>query len=196
MLLELIRRNINLLDLDKVADEKKHWFGTLPGILTGVAAVIGAIASLYVAVSGKHESNSTMEAQPTPNIEQHDSTSMPSPEPLNQTQPLTTTQPSQSLSPINISSTWHELYPNPGNISRTIQDGNTFRFTIIGAIQDFPFQSAGNGIIKGQYLESNYQSTIPSTGRCAGTLSSDGMQIKLTCDDSVTGQYETAWVRE
>ncbi len=178
-----------------MADEKKHWFGTLPGILTGIAAVIGAIASLYVAVSGKHESNSAMEAQSTPNIEKQTSASIPSPEPLNQIQPLTTQSP-QSLPPINISSTWHELYPNAGNISRTIQDGNTFRFTIIGAIQDFPFQSTGNGIIKGQYLESNYQSTVPSSGRCAGSLSSDGMQIKLTCVDSVTGQYETAWVRE
>jgi len=178
------------LDLDKVADEKKHWFGTLPGILTGIAAVIGAIASLYVAISGKHESNSAIETQPATNIEQQTSAAIPSPEPLNQT------QSPQSLPPINISSTWHELYPNPGNISRTIQDGNTFRFTIIGAIQDFPFQSTGNGIIKGQYLESNYQSTIPSSGRCAGSLSSDGMQIKLTCVDSVTGQYEAAWVRE
>lgn len=179
-----------------MANEKKHWFGTLPGILTGIAAVIGAIASLYVAVSGKHESNSAMEAQPTPNIEQQTSASIPSPEPLNQTKPLATIQSPQSLPPINISSTWHELYPNPGNISRTIHDGDTFRFTTIGAIQDFPFQSTGSGIIKGQYLESNYQSTIPSTGRCAGTVSSDGMQIKFTCVDSVTGQYEAAWVRE
>ncbi len=179
-----------------MANEKKHWFETLPGILTGIAALIGAIASLYVAVSGKHESNSGMETQQTPNIEQQTSASIPSSEPLNQANPLATTQPPQSLSPMNISSTWHELYPNPGNISQTIQDGDAFSFTIIGAIQDFPFQSAGNGVIKGRYLQSNYQSTIPSTGRCAGTLSSDGMQIKLTCVDSVTGQYESAWVRE
>lgn len=176
-----------------MANEKKRWFETLPGILTGIAAVIGAIASLYVAVSVKHDSNFETGTQPILNIEPQTSAS---PEPLNQTKPFATTKPPQSLLLINISSTWHELYPNPGNISQTIQDGDAFSFTIIGTIRDFPFQSTGNGTIKGQYLQSNYQSTIPSTGRCAGTLSSDGMQIKLTCVDSVTGQYETAWMRE
>ena len=46
------------LELDEVAGDKKHWYETLPGILTGIAAVIGAIASLYVAIDGKRESTS------------------------------------------------------------------------------------------------------------------------------------------
>lgn len=94
-----------MLGLDKVANEKKHWFETLPGILTGIAAVIDAIARLYIAVSGKHESNFGIETQPIPYIEQKISVSIPSSEPLNQTKPLAASQPPQSLPSDNISST-------------------------------------------------------------------------------------------
>jgi len=104
-------------------------------------------------------------------------------------------QPSQP-SPINISATWREIYPNPGSISQTIQDGDTFRYIVEGAIQGSRFQSSGSGTIRGKYIESTYQSTIPSTGHCSGTVSSDGMQMKSTCVDSVNGKFESAWVRQ
>jgi len=106
-----------------------------------------------------------------------------------------TPQVTQS-SPINIGATWREIYPNPGSISQIIQDGDTFRFILEGAIQGSRFQSSGTGTIKGKYFESTYQSTIPSTGRCSGTISSDGKQTKSTCFDSVNGQFESAWVRQ
>ncbi len=180
-----------------MANDKKHWFETLPGILAGIAAVIGAIASLYVAMDGKHEIKSGLEPQPTPIAEQKTNNSTSPSIPLNQALPLDTPQSRQPLpAPINISSTWHELYPNPGNVSQTIQEGEIFNFTIQGIIQGLHFQTSGSGTIKGRYMQSTYQSTIPSTGSCAGAVSADAMQIKLTCDDSVTGQYETAWVRE
>lgn len=180
-----------------MANEKKPWFETLPGILTGIAAVIGAIASLYVALSGKDESKPEIVLQIAPKVEQQASELISPSASVNQVKPLATPKSPVPLPPpINISSTWHELYPNPGNISKTIQDGSVFKFTVQGIIQGSRFQTTGSGIIKGHYIESSYQSTVPSTGRCAGTVSADAMQIKLTCNDSVTGQYETAWVRE
>jgi hypothetical protein len=100
------------------------------------------------------------------------------------------------VSTADISGVWREIYPNPGSISQTIQEGNTFRFTKRGTIRGWPFQSSGNGTITGRDLESTYQSTIPSRGRCSGTVSPDGMQITVTCFDSVFGQFESAGVRQ
>jgi hypothetical protein len=97
---------------------------------------------------------------------------------------------------INIGATWREIYPNPGSLSQIIQDGDTFKFLVEGAIQGSRFQSSGTGTIKGKNIESTYQSTIPSTGHCSGIVSPDGMQTKSTCIDSVHGQYETTWVRQ
>jgi hypothetical protein len=104
--------------------------------------------------------------------------------------------PPQPPQPLNLSGIWQEIYPNPGTISHTTQDGNTFRCTIQGAIQGWPFQSSCSGTIRGQSIESTYQSTIPSMGRCSGTVSSDGMQITSTCIDSVYGQFITSAVRQ
>ena len=101
-----------------------------------------------------------------------------------------------SSTPINISATWREIYPNPGSISHTIQDGNAFRYTVKGVIQGFRFQSSGSGTIKGKYIESSYQTTIPSTGHCSGTISSDGIQMKSICVDTVNGKFESVWVRQ
>ena len=172
-------------------NKQKRWFETLPGILTGIAAIIGAIATLYVALDKKQET------QQVPKVEQKTSDSTYPSVPSNEVKPLNAPQAQQQPPPqINLSSTWHELYPNPSNISQTTHDGDIFKFIIQGSTQGLRYQSTGSGTIKGQYIESTYQSTIPSTGRCAGTVSSDGMQIKLTCVDSVSGRYETAWVRE
>ena len=98
--------------------------------------------------------------------------------------------------PVDISGVWREIYPNPGTLTQTIQEGNTFRFTVRGAVLGVPFQSSGSGTIKGRHLESTYQSTVPSKGRCTGTLSADGRQVTSTCTDSVYGQFETSGVRQ
>ena len=101
-----------------------------------------------------------------------------------------------TLSSINISDTWREIYPNTGNISQTIQEGNSFRYVVKGSLYGKSFQSSGNGTLRGKNIDSIYQSTIPSTGYCSGTISVDGMQIKSTCVDSVNGTFESAWARD
>ena len=97
---------------------------------------------------------------------------------------------------INIGATWREIYPNSGNLSQIIQNGNTFKFLVEGSIQGTYFQSSGTGTINGNNIESTYQSTIPSIGHCSGIISPDGMQTKSTCIDSMNGQFNTAWVRQ
>jgi hypothetical protein len=129
--------------------------------------------------------------QPMPGVEQQNSIPISSSDASKSVKP-----PPPPPPPPSISGIWREIYPNPGNISYTTQDGNTFRCTIQGTVQGWPFQSSCSGTIKGQFLESTYQSTIPSIGRCSGTVSSDGMQITSTCIDSVYGRFETSGVRQ
>lgn len=100
---------------------------------------------------------------------------------------------SSSKPSINISGIWRD--PVSGSISQTIQEGNSFRYIVKGLLYGIPYQSSGNGTIKGKRVESAYQSNIPSTGHCAGMLSIDGKQIKSTCVDSVNGEFESVWVR-
>jgi hypothetical protein len=118
----------------------------------------------------------------------------PPPEPRPSSPPAAADAPGGA--PVDISGIWREVYPNPGTLTQTIQEGTTFRFTVRGAVLGVPFQSTGNGTIRGRHLESTYQSTTPSTGRCTGTVSADGRQVTSTCRDSVYGQFETSGVRQ
>ena len=54
----------------------------------------------------------------------------------------------------------------------------------------------GTGTIRGNRVESTYRSTTPSEGRCSGTVSADGTQIRSTCVDSVCGSFPAATVRQ
>jgi len=104
--------------------------------------------------------------------------------------------PSSDKQPFNITATWREISPNPGNLSQITQEGNSFSFVVKGTALGQPFQSSGNGTIEGAQINSTYSSTIPSTGYCSGTISYNGMQTKSICVDSVNGQFGTVWVRQ
>jgi hypothetical protein len=98
--------------------------------------------------------------------------------------------------PLDISGTWREIYPNPGNLTQTTQQGNTFRSLGRGMVLGKPIQVSASGTIRGRTLESTYQSTASSFGRCTGLVSADGTQVTSTCVDSVFGQFETSAVRQ
>ena len=117
-----------------------------------------------------------------------------SPEPRPSSPPAATSAP--GTAPVDLSGVWREVFPNPGTLTQTIQEGTTFRFTARGAVMGVPFQSTGSGTIRGRQFESTYQSTTPSTGRCTGTVSADGRQVTSTCKDTVYGQFETSGVRQ
>jgi hypothetical protein len=95
-----------------------------------------------------------------------------------------------------IGGSWYETYPNPGNLSQITQDGDTFRYTVQGAVGGQALRSSGSGTIRGQSLLSTYQTDLPSSGQCSGLLSSDGTTITSTCVDSVYGTFNSAGVRQ
>jgi hypothetical protein len=100
---------------------------------------------------------------------------------------------------ININGIWRD--PTRGTMSQITQQGETFRFTAWGpSCIGGTFQSSGSGTIKGNLVESRYQSliqpTLRSEGHCSGTVSTDGMQMTSTCNDSVCGQFTSSVVRQ
>jgi hypothetical protein len=175
-----------------MATTTKRWYETLPALLTGLAALIGAITGLYVAL-GNGQGKSAATAPPVASGAE-------------QPAPATADGPSQGgavaesepANPpaVDIESRWRELYPNPGNVSRIVQDGDAFTFTIEGRAGAIPFSSRGSGSITGRQIRSTYESTLPSTGRCRGSVTADGRRTEFECLDSMTGRYESAWVRE
>jgi hypothetical protein len=94
---------------------------------------------------------------------------------------------------INISGFWRD---NWGNSSQVTQEGSAFTYTAWGAAcNGVYFKSVGNGVIKGNTVESDYQSNF-SQGHCSGTVSSDGRRMSTTCNDSVCKQFQSTGVRQ
>ncbi len=123
--------------------------------------------------------------------------------PFERTLPSSTSSTTSSASPsppkplpsstqIDISGTWRD---NFGNITQIFQQGDTFQLTASGFACRGRFQSSGGGTIRGNIVESSYQSTY-SQGRCQGTVSTDGARIISTCDDSACGQFSSSSVRQ
>jgi hypothetical protein len=99
-----------------------------------------------------------------------------------------------AAAPIDISGVWRDV--TWGSTSRIAQDGDEFRFTVWGQACRGSFQSTGTGLIEGQRFASAYRSTIPSEGRCTGTVSADGTRIETRCLDSVCGAFASSAVRQ
>jgi hypothetical protein len=96
--------------------------------------------------------------------------------------------------PLDINGLWRDT--TWGNMSQIAQDGEAFHFTAWGSACRGNFRSSGTGTIRGTRFESAYRSTMPSEGRCSGTVSADGTQIRSTCVDSVCGSFASSAVRQ
>ncbi|HKD41224.1 MAG TPA: toll/interleukin-1 receptor domain-containing protein [Myxococcaceae bacterium] len=94
---------------------------------------------------------------------------------------------------LDLSGLWRD---NWGNTSQITQRGDAYTFTAWGSACRGNFRSTGSGTIRGKYVESTYQSTIPSQGRCSGTVSDDGRRATSTCVDSVCGQFASSSIRQ
>ena len=96
---------------------------------------------------------------------------------------------------INIGGLWRDTIIR-GNASEVTQHGSTFTYTARGvACGGRYFESTGSGTIKGNIVESDYQSNF-SQGHCSGTVSQDGRQMTSTCTDSVCRQFQSSAVRQ
>jgi len=102
-------------------------------------------------------------------------------------------QPRAVTESLDLSGLWRD---NWGNTSQITQRGDAYTFTAWGSACRGNFRSTGSGTIRGKYVESTYQSTIPSQGRCSGTVSDDGRRATSTCVDSVCGQFALSSVRQ
>ncbi len=117
------------------------------------------------------------EEKPTDQSERKDELPPPSPRPTAE---------------INIGGAWRDTW---GFQSQVTQHGDKYQFTAWGIGCGGSFQSSGSGTIKGNSVESTYQSTY-SHGRCSGTVSPDGMRMTSTCIDSVCGQFQSSAFRQ
>lgn len=102
----------------------------------------------------------------------------------------------EDAGPNGLGGVWRELYPNPGNLTHTTMNGNSFEFTTRGMALGVPFEAYGTGILRGARFESTYQSNLPSTGVCGGSVSAGGTRMNSVCLDSAYGRFEAASVRE
>jgi len=103
-------------------------------------------------------------------------------------------RPRPTPAPAEISGRWRDT--TWGHVSQITQDGEAFHYSVWGAACRGTFQSSGSGTIRGNRVESTYRSTMPSQGRCSGTVSPDGTQIRSTCVDSVCGSFAASAVRQ
>lgn len=99
-----------------------------------------------------------------------------------------------SAGPVDVSGRWRDT--TWGHVSEIAQKGDSFGFTVWGNACRGGFRSSGTGTLEGHRFESAYRSTMPSEGRCSGTVSPDGTQIRSTCVDSVCGAFASSAVRQ
>jgi hypothetical protein len=86
---------------------------------------------------------------------------------------------------------------NFGTVFHIVQQGNAFRVSAQGtSCRGSYFQSSGFGTITRNNVVSTYRSTVPSAGRCEGTISANGMEINTTCSDQVCGVYKLNIARQ
>ena len=97
------------------------------------------------------------------------------------------------LPEINLSGVWRD---NWGNTSQITQQGSSYTYIAWGtACNGGFFKTTGTGTIRGNTVESDYQSNI-SRGSCSGSVSSDGRRMTLICNDSVCNQFSSNAVKQ
>ena len=165
----------------------QSWWQTIPGILTGIGALLSAVTGLIVAL--RHDDQSKV----VPDIPAM--TQQASPVRQSSSRPPTRSElPDVIPAQLTISGVWRD---NWGIVSQLVQDGNAFQFSTEGtSCKGGYFQSSGTGRIIGNSIQSSYQSNLPSQGSCSGILSPDGVQITSTCTDSVCGTFVATSVRQ
>ncbi len=157
-----------------------------------IVALIALIGVLGGAVISNWERFSPRNQGPPPKQEPPSTKEERIPDRSEREKDVSAPSPLPTAATINISSAWRD---NWGTQSQVSQQGETFQFTARGVGCRGAFQSSGSGTIRGNRVESTYQSTH-SHGRCSGTVSLDGRQLTSTCFDSVCGQFQSSAVRQ
>lgn len=157
-----------------------------------IVAVIALIGVLGGALISNWERVSPRNQEPPQKQESRQKSEDKSSDRSEREEDVPTPSPLPTAAVININSAWRD---NWGTQTQVSQQGETFQFTAWGIGCKGAFQSSGSGTIRGNRVESTYQSTH-SHGRCSGTVSPDGRELTSTCDDSVCGQFQSLAVRQ
>ncbi|HEU0174042.1 MAG TPA: hypothetical protein VFV58_07240 [Blastocatellia bacterium] len=164
--------------------------GSKTQVIVAVITLIGVIGGALITNWDKlFPNNQAPTTGPTPGIEEKSSNHTPGRSDGNGNVPMPSPLPTAE---IDISGVWRDAL---GFTSQITQQGSTFKYTAWGAACRGNFQSSGSGTIKGNIVESDYQSNY-SQGHCSGTVSSDGRRITSICTDSVCGQFQSSVVRQ
>jgi hypothetical protein len=84
---------------------------------------------------------------------------------------------------------WHDA---AGTVYQIDQRGNSFTFT---SYNPNGLRAQGSGTIDGSHFETVFQTNVPSTGHCSGTVLPGGRQTQTSCSDSVYGNSSAAGFR-
>ena len=160
--------------------------GSKTQIIVAVIALIGVIGGAVITNWDKLVNQDQGSApKPTPVIE----VKSPDPAPSKSEREGAAATPAPE---INISGVWRDTW---GATSQVSQQGDKFKYTAWGTACRGNFQSSGSGTIRGNVVESDYQSNY-SQGHCSGTVSSDGRRMTSTCTDSACGQFQSSSVMQ
>jgi len=95
---------------------------------------------------------------------------------------------------LNIAGRWRD---NWGTMYTIAQEGDAFRFSTSGpSCRGNYFQTSGRGTISGRNVESSYNSSLPSGGRCSGTVFANGTEMSSTCNDTICGSFSSSLVKQ
>lgn len=159
-------------------------------IIVAVITLIGVIGGALITNWDKlFPPNQAPAPKPTPMIEEKSPDHTPG---RSKTSGDVPTPSSLSTSETKISGVWRDEW---GFTSQITQQGSAFKYTTWGTGCRGNFQASGSGTIRGNIVESDYQ-TGDAQGHCSGTVSSDGRRITQICTDPVCGQFRSSAVRQ
>jgi len=167
--------------------------GSKTQIIVAALTLIGVLGGALLANWDKlFPQNQGATPMPTPVVERKTSDSTPDHSNRTVGEEESKGDVATPASEINISGVWRDAW---GFTSQITQQGNSFKYTAWGAACKGNFQSSGVGAIRGNIVESDYQSNY-SQGRCSGTVSSDGRRMTSICVDTACGQFQSSAVRQ
>jgi hypothetical protein len=198
-----------------MAEEPRSWWQTIPGTITAIATLIGAITALIIALCDtgiicppKADSPTTVvvpdvvyksleEAQTIlkesglkPNSGNDTTGTVVSQEPkagarMSKGSIVNLDVATKPRQVINISGRWY----SGDFIYEFTQQENTFTFT--GQNRRTGVKAQGQGTVdEGRQITITYKTDRPSTGSATGTVSADASQIPLMVKDSQLGQSD------
>jgi hypothetical protein len=95
--------------------------------------------------------------------------------------------------PLTIAGSWRD---NRGIMYNIAQEGDAFRFSGGISCRGSYFETSGRGTISGHHVEHSYSSSLPSEGKCSGTILVKGTEMSSYCSDTICGAYSAYLFRQ